>query len=80
MPYFVYVLLCEDGSYYTGSAKNVNFRFKQHAKGYGARYTKIHKPSRVVYVEKFTTHREALRREKAIKSLTRKKKQILVNS
>jgi len=80
MAYYVYMLLCEDGSYYTGYTKNVESRFRQHKEGIGSRYTRIHKPKKVVYVEKFSTRGEALHREKAIKSLTHKKKQTLINS
>lgn len=80
MAYYVYVLLCDDGSFYTGYAKNVEFRFKQHKKGLGARYTRMHGSKKIVYVEKFYTRREAMRREKAIKSLSHKEKQKLASS
>jgi putative endonuclease len=74
MAYYVYVLLCLDGSYYTGHAKNVESRFKRHERGLGARYTRIHKPERVVHIEKFRTRSEAMRREKAIKRLSHMQK------
>jgi putative endonuclease len=77
MAYYVYVLLCADGSYYTGHAKNVKSRFMQHARGLGARYTRIHGPRKIVHVEKFQTRSEAMRREKAIKRLTHTQKQKL---
>jgi putative endonuclease len=80
MTYYVYMLLCEDGSYYTGSARDVDFRFRQHKKGHGARYTKMHKPKKVVYVEKFSTRSEAMQREKRIKRLSHKGKRKLVDS
>ncbi|HUK49716.1 MAG TPA: GIY-YIG nuclease family protein, partial [Terriglobales bacterium] len=48
--YFVYLLLCEDGSYYTGYTKNVASRFERHRSGHGARYTRMYKPKEVVYV------------------------------
>ena len=79
MPYYVYVLLCEDGSYYTGCTRSVKSRFRQHLKGRGARYTRIHKPKEIVYVEQCSTLNEAMHREKAIKTLSHKKKQKLVN-
>jgi len=78
MAYYVYMLLCEGGSYYTGYTKDVESRFKQHKKGIGARYTRIHKPMKVVYVEKISSRKEAVRRERTIKLLNHKKKQRLV--
>jgi putative endonuclease len=80
MVYYVYVLLCDNGSYYTGCTKNVKSRFRQHERGLGARYTRMHKPQKVVHVERFPTRREAVRRERAIKSLTREGKRKLAGS
>ncbi|MFP3985813.1 MAG: GIY-YIG nuclease family protein [Candidatus Bathyarchaeia archaeon] len=80
MVYYVYMLLCDDGSYYTGYAKNVEVRFRQHKRGLGARYTQMHKPKKIVYVEKFWTRRDAMHREKAIKQLSRSEKRNLVRS
>jgi putative endonuclease len=80
MPYYVYILLCEDGSYYTGHAKDVKRRVEQHKKGRGARYTRIHEPEKIVYVEEFDSLGEAMKREREIKSLSHSKKQRLVNS
>ena len=77
MSYFVYMILCKDGSYYTGHTKNVKLRFRQHKKGIGARYTRMHKPEKLVYKEKFSTRSGAIRRERAIKMMTHKKKQKL---
>ena len=79
MGYYVYMILCEDGSYYTGHTKNVIHRFKQHEKGLGAKYTRTHKPEKLVYTEKFSTRGYAIRRERAIKMMTHKKKQKLVH-
>jgi putative endonuclease len=78
MPYFVYILLCQDDSYYTGSTNDVEKRFKDHLTGKGARYTKSHKPVKIVYREKFATKSEALKREAEIKSWPRKKKENLI--
>jgi len=79
MPYYVYILLCEDGSYYTGYAKDVKRRVEQHKKGQGARYTRIHEPEKMVYVEEFDSLGEAMKREREIKSLSHSKKQQLGN-
>jgi putative endonuclease len=78
--YFVYVLLCDDGSYYTGYTNNVGLRFERHKKGYGARYTRIRRPEKVVYVEEFRTRRAAIRRELQIKSLSHSEKHELVST
>lgn len=78
--YFVYLLLCDDGSYYTGYTNDVALRFERHKKGYGARYTRIRRPERVVYVEKFRTRGAAIRRELQIKSLSHREKQELVSA
>lgn len=79
MPYYVYILLCRDGSYYTGYAKDVERRVEQHRKGQGARYTRMHEPEKIVYMEKFDTRSEAMKREQEIKSLSHNKKQQLAN-
>jgi putative endonuclease len=76
--WFIYILLCEDGSYYTGSTNDVEKRFKDHLENRGARYTKSHKPVKIIYKEKFTSKSEALKREAEIKSWPRKKKENLI--
>ena len=80
MFHYVYVILCEGGSFYTGYARDVEFRFRQHKRGVGARYTRIRKPEKVVYVEKCGSRREAMRREKAIKRLSHEGKRRLCGS
>ncbi len=80
MPHYVYIILCEDGSFYTGYTKNLNARMKLHMKGKGARYTRIHKPKKLVYSEEYSSRAEAMRREKKMKTLKRNQKLKLVNS
>lgn len=80
MRYYVYVLLCQDGTFYTGYAKNLNIRLGMHERGKGARYTKIHKPKKLVYTEEFGTRKEAMRREREIKKLGHKEKKKLCQS
>jgi len=79
VPYYVYVILCEDGSYYTGYAKDIYSRVKRHVRGIGARYTKLHRPKRLVYIEEFDTRTEAMRRERQIKKLGHDDKHKLVS-
>ncbi|MFA5366092.1 MAG: GIY-YIG nuclease family protein [Candidatus Bathyarchaeia archaeon] len=80
MPYYVYIILCMDGSFYTGYTKDVDERARLHANGRGARYTKMHPPKEVAYVEQFASRSEAMRREKAIKKLNHRQKADLVGS
>ncbi|MBI4058544.1 GIY-YIG nuclease family protein [Candidatus Gottesmanbacteria bacterium] len=69
--WFVYILLCQDRSLYTGIAKNPHQRFLEHKEGKGGKYTRSHAPLKIVYSEKCTTKSEALRRELAIKKWRR---------
>lgn len=78
MSYFIYILLCTDGSLYTGSTNDIEKRFKDHLAGHGARYTKSHEPVKIVYQEEFATKSEALKRESEIKSWPRKMKQNMI--
>jgi len=80
MPYYVYILLCKDGSYYTGYAKDIKHRVEQHKKGQGARYTRMHEAEKIVYVEEFDSQSEAMKRERQIKSLKQAEKHKLVNT
>ena len=78
--YFVYILECEDGSYYTGIATDVERRFREHRKGNGGHYTRAHAPARVAYSETQPDRSSALKREAEIKSWTHKEKAALVRS
>jgi putative endonuclease len=77
--WFTYILLCHDGSLYTGSTNNVTKRFKDHMEGRGARYTIGHKPKKIVYQEKFATRSEAMKREAEIKKWSKSKKEALIS-
>jgi len=80
MPYYVYIILCTDGSFYTGYTKNIDKRLRMHENGKGARYTRMHKPQRIAYLELFDMRAQAMKREKQIKKLTHQQKLNLVNS
>jgi putative endonuclease len=80
LSYYVYILRCKDGSYYTGHAKDVEKRFEMHKKGRGAKYTRMHEPEKLVYTEEFESRGEAMRRERRIKTLSHNKKQQLIKS
>ncbi|WP_438335227.1 restriction endonuclease subunit S [Clostridium cochlearium] len=66
--WFVYVLLCDDGSFYKGMTKDLYRRFYEHYTGIGAEWTKIHKPVKVIHYEKFNSQQEARKREEELKS------------
>jgi putative endonuclease len=76
----VYILLCSDGSFYTGYTKNIDERTRLHANGKCAQYTKTHKPKRVVHIELFATRAEAMKREREIKKLSHQQKLNLINT
>lgn len=76
--YFVYLLQCEDRSIYTGITPDVEKRFLEHKKGVGAKYTRSHKPVKIVHTESFATRSEAASREYEIKSWPREKKLRLI--
>ena len=70
-----YILECKDGTYYTGWTNNLEKRLKDHNEGRGAKYTKARLPVSLIYYEEFQTKEEAMRREYAIKHMTRKEKE-----
>lgn len=72
--WFVYIILCEDNSFYTGYSNNPQKRFLDHKNGKGGHYTRSHKPIKQIYLEKLATKSEALKREFEIKSWSRTKK------
>lgn len=73
--YYVYILQCSDKTLYIGSTNNLKKRLAAHnTSKYGARYTKIRRPVILVYSENCKTRSNALKREHALKKLTRKEK------
>lgn len=78
--WFVYVARCSDGTLYTGTARDVAARIRQHDAGRGARYTRGRGPLQVLLSVACSTRGEALRLELEIKALPRAKKEALVAS
>lgn len=76
--YYVYILHCRDGSLYTGSTANVERRLAVHRSGKGAKYTRSRLPVELVYQETWPDRSGALRREAAIKKLTKLEKLALI--
>lgn len=77
-PWFVYMLRCADDTLYTGITDDVQRRLEAHESGKGAKYTRGRGPLTLVYQEKCEDRSTALRREHAIKRLTRAEKLILI--
>ena len=76
--WFVYVLRCADGILYTGITKDVNRRCERHNAGSASRYTRSRLPVRVVWQETQASRSLALKREAAIKTASRQKKESLI--
>ena len=78
--WYVYIIECNDGTYYTGRTWNVSIRYEQHLSGLGSAYTAIHGVKKLVYYEEHTDYQNACEREKQIKNWSQeKKKRILIN-
>ena len=75
---FVYVVRCADGTLYTGYARDALARVRMHNRGHGARYTSGRRPVTLVYSESCRSTSKALRREYAIKQMTRAQKEALI--
>ena len=75
---FVYILRCADGTLYTGYAVDVEQRCAAHNAGKGARYTAGRRPVTIAYSEACASVSEALKREHALKRLTRAEKEALI--
>jgi len=74
------MLLCNDKTFYTGTSNNVEKRVATHNAGKGAKYTKIRRPVKLMYFEELANKSEALKREIAIKKLSRQQKITLLKS
>lgn len=74
----MYILECADGSYYTGSTKELERRLLEHQNSHGANYTKKRLPVKRVYVEEFSRIDEAFYREKQVQGWSHKKKKALI--
>lgn len=74
----MYILQCADGSYYTGSTRNLLRRIREHETGEGSKYTKKRLPVKLVYVEEFNRIDHAFYREKQVQNWGRKKKEALI--
>lgn len=76
--WYLYILRCGDGTLYTGITTDVQRRLEAHRAGKGAKYTRGRMPLELVYTESCGSHSEALKRELAVKRLTRQQKEQLI--
>ncbi|MFZ5819980.1 MAG: GIY-YIG nuclease family protein [Chloroflexota bacterium] len=77
-PCYCYILECADGTYYTGWTTDPARRLEQHNRGSASRYTRARLPVEMVYLEPQPDCPTAMKRERAIKALSRKRKQELI--
>lgn len=78
MMWYVYLLRCADDTVYAGCTTDPQRRLEQHNTGRGAKYTRARRPVTLVYLEQAENHSQALRREAALKRLSRKEKLALI--
>jgi putative endonuclease len=77
---FVYILACQDGSLYTGSAHDLSKRLTEHGKRRGAKFIRDHPGARLIYIEGPSSEDVAVRRERQIKRWGRAKKSALIRN
>lgn len=76
--FFVYVVECKDGSYYTGVTADLEKRINEHNSGFYKGYTSSRLPVKLVYSNRFTNVNDAIKAEKQIKGWSRAKKEALI--
>lgn len=75
---YTYILRCSDDTYYTGWTKDLENRLKAHNSGKASKYTRVRLPVSIAYYEYFESDNDAMKREAAIKKLSRKEKEELI--
>ena len=73
--YYLYIVQCADGSYYTGSTSDLERRLKLHNSGNGSKYVRGKLPVRLVYAKAYRSYLNVLRAERNMKKLTRRQKE-----
>ena len=76
--FYVYIVQCADGTYYTGSTKNLEKRVELHNQGNGAKYLRRRLPVKLVYAKEYRYYKNVLHAERNIKKLGRKEKEELI--
>ncbi|MFC1804804.1 GIY-YIG nuclease family protein [Candidatus Omnitrophota bacterium] len=77
--YWVYIVKCKNGTYYTGYTNSLERRVEKHNSGKGAKYTRDRRPVKLVWCKEYRQFKSAFIMEKRIKTLVRKQKEFLVN-
>lgn len=77
--YYTYILKCSDNTLYCGYTSDVEARLNKHNSGSGAKYTRSRRPVSLLYYESYDEKSEAMKRESAIKKLSRTEKLELIN-
>lgn len=80
MSAYMYILKCNDNSYYVGSTIDLSRRIEQHKNGEGSEYTKHRLPVELVYFEECMNIKDAFLREKQVQGWSRKKREALINN
>lgn len=78
MAWYVYIVECSDGTYYTGAAKDVFVRVAKHNSGKGAKYTRVRLPVALLWMQECDNKSSALKLEYQIKQLSRAQKKLVV--
>lgn len=78
--HYVYILRCNDNTFYTGYTNNLNKRIQTHNAGKGAKYTRGRLPVKLVYFKEYSSKIQAMQREYAIKQLTKENKLKIIQS
>ncbi len=76
--FFVYIVKCANGTYYTGYTYDLEERLKRHNKGLASKYTRSRLPVTLVWKKEYRQYKSAFKTETAIKKLTRKQKEALI--
>jgi putative endonuclease len=76
--FYVYVLRCRDGTFYTGYTPDLEKRVAVHNNGKGAKYTRCRRPVELVWWKEYRYFKNAFMAEEKIKKLTRKQKERLI--
>lgn len=76
--FYVYILECQDKTYYTGYTPDIENRLKLHNAGKGAKYTRDRRPVKLIWCKEYKYFKKAFLEEKRIKRLTRKQKERLI--
>jgi putative endonuclease len=79
-PYITYILACRDGTLYTGWTSDIKKRLAAHNAGRGAKYTRGRLPAALAYAEGFESQSQAMKRENAIKKMSRAEKLALMDA